>query len=192
MRGATFFVALCLALVKHFNSHSPCGARRHLRLGESRWRIISTHTPHAGRDRVFRNFPKLVVISTHTPHAGRDNATRTRDCNRSNFNSHAPCGARHRNPRSSAETINFNSHASCGARLARVYVSPNFAYFNSHAPCGARLKRTAVRNVSLVFQLTRPMRGATTARSHSRRAVAISTHTPHAGRDVQTRLPHHR
>ena len=34
--------------------------------------MISTHTPHAGRDllRLHRSF--ILTISTHTPHAGRD------------------------------------------------------------------------------------------------------------------------
>ena len=35
-------------------------------------RIISTHTPHAGRDSGAYSYRMSQQISTHTPHAGRD------------------------------------------------------------------------------------------------------------------------
>ena len=34
--------------------------------------IISTHTPHARRDRMLTDVSDLIAISTHTPHARRD------------------------------------------------------------------------------------------------------------------------
>ena len=34
--------------------------------------IISTHTPHARRDKTVAEVAKYSVISTHTPHARRD------------------------------------------------------------------------------------------------------------------------
>ena len=37
--------------------------------------MISTHTPHAGRDMVMEDAFKSELISTHTPHAGRDFTT---------------------------------------------------------------------------------------------------------------------
>ena len=77
-----------------FYSHAPCGARpmekqtpatQHIFLltrpmrGATRQGpytlsqpMISTHTPHAGRDSFSCCNFKLFVISTHTPHAGRD------------------------------------------------------------------------------------------------------------------------
>ena len=36
----------------------------------------------------------------------------------------------------------------------------------------------------ITFQLTRPMRGATEVYRKAIRDVGISTHTPHAGRDI--------
>ena len=35
-------------------------------------KIISTHTPHAGRDMHPKAYHISCMISTHTPHAGRD------------------------------------------------------------------------------------------------------------------------
>ena len=34
--------------------------------------LVSTHTPHAGRDLFSKLFTILGCVSTHTPHAGRD------------------------------------------------------------------------------------------------------------------------
>ena len=99
-----------------FNSHAPCGARlchaRHCAL-----KLISTHTPHAGRDFPGASLMVCRMISTHTPHAGRD------------------CGCR-----SACQPLHdFNSHAPCGARQAEWVAWRFRIYFNSHAPCGARL-----------------------------------------------------
>ena len=78
--------------------------------------------------------------------------------------------------------------------------------FNSHAPCGARPHLRTMPTRTTLFQLTRPMRGATTtdyrdkciltnfnshapcgARQRPQQDIfdlLISTHTPHAGRDA--------
>ena len=124
--------------------------------------IISTHTPHAGRDGIPTSGPfwglgflltrpmrgatrlafatqALYEISTHTPHAGRD------------------------------ET---GSGTSSGT-----------SYFYSHAPCGARPSSLVSPSTVITFLLTRPMRGATTGNPWCLPPYEISTHTPHAGRD---------
>ena len=79
--------------------------------------VISTHTPHAGRDlnyhQLFSQTIRFLLtrpmrgatidtvatdtrneISTHTPHAGRDVIRHIIQRNVENFYSHAPCGAR--------------------------------------------------------------------------------------------------
>ena len=43
-------------------------------------RKISTHTPHAGRDKLERFFHVVVDISTHTPLARRDMVSAIEDC----------------------------------------------------------------------------------------------------------------
>ena len=77
----------------------------------------------------------------------------------------------------------FNSHAPCGARLHNVEALFLEVNFNSHAPCGAR--RFAPVNVCSmpVFQLTRPVWGATPVIVCALLDFRISTHTPRVGRD---------
>ena len=124
-------------------------------------KLISTHTPLAGRDgwtevkvtqyqeflltRPLRGatfaveiFVGTADISTHTPLAGRDGIFTFGSLNNINFYSHAPCGARR-----------------VGATDSQLDI-----YFYSHAPCGARRKETLKMD-----------------------SIEISTHTPLAGRD---------
>ena len=125
---------------------------------------ISTHAPHAGRDRA-RTVCKTPAfcISTHAPHAGRDNVRRWRTEAVEAISTHAPhAGRDYISRRSAAPLKNFNSRAPCGARRP----SFSFLFFASK------------------FQLTRPMRGATTPAADRAFAPYISTHAPHAGRDI--------
>ena len=128
------------------------------------------------------------LISTHTPHAGRDDLGNGKRMTYDDFYSHAPCGARLAPLAPQFHPNDFYSHAPCGARPA---VSQHFrvvgiisthtphagrdwsfaacksccSYFYSHAPCGAR------RFFSLLCSV----------------CTLISTHTPHAGRDSANR-----
>ena len=101
---------------------------------------ISTHTPHAGRDLTVLSIDfSPLKISTHTPHAGRDYPELFGINPRRDFNSHAPCGARHNQEYFQDASFYFNSHAPCGARLrSNDGMRPFNVNFNSHAPCGAR------------------------------------------------------
>ena len=56
--------------------------------------------------------------------------------------------------------------------------------FYSHAPCGARQACVEVATAYVEFLLTRPMRGATKDWAVYDEGWEISTHTPHAGRDI--------
>ena len=125
---------------------------------------ISTHTPHAGRDLpVLIALAFLIRISTHTPHAGRDLALYADLINSLNFYSHAPCGARRIRMEKLQRTIEF--------LLTR--------------PMRGATTTTCLRLKSEQFLLTRPMRGATRKFRHLQQRATISTHTPHAGRDVK-------
>ena len=81
-------------------------------------------------------------ISTHAPLAGRDPSAPISLSCRTNFNPRAPCGARPR--------------ARCGSRAT--------CNFNPRAPCGARPKGAIRYGGALLFQPTRPLRGATRRR----------------------------
>ncbi len=56
-------------------------------------------------------------------------------------------------------------------------------YFNPRAPCGARPSVTASDNGKVLFQSTRPLRGATRRAERSNASSVISIHAPLAGRD---------
>ena len=56
-------------------------------------KMISTHTPHARRDRQKDYEVKFMKISTHTPHARLDSDSVVFRQMFSDFNSHASCEA---------------------------------------------------------------------------------------------------
>ena len=62
------------------------------------------------------------------------------------------------------------------------YIS-SLACFNPRAPCGARREILNAKGVTLVFQSTRPMRGATQSVLFLCLKLSVSIHAPHAGRD---------
>ena len=150
---------------------------------------ISTHAPHAGRDYdkdrdviVYHAFQLtrpmrgatpcfdsrflLQKISTHAPHAGRDIIIV------SVFD----------------DFFNFNSRAPCGARPREAYRAKQEQEFQLTRPMRGATKRQITAHRSLTFQLTRPMRGATDRDRAQSAEQRISTHAPHAGRDISGRI----
>ena len=61
-------------------------------------------------------------------------------------------------------------------------------YFNPRAPCGARRRPPGIMGCAILFQPTRPLRGATIDKREKEQAAQISTHAPLAGRDFALRL----
>ena len=87
----------------------------------------------------FLLFP-LLDISTHAPHAGRDVRNMREDYVSIDFNSRAPCGARHQMKKTPFFIKKF--------QLTRPMR-------------GATAADKGIGNIPRAFQLTRPMRGAT-------------------------------
>ena len=126
----------------------------------------------------------MIMISTHTPHAGRDCASRYKVKPQAHFNSHAPCGARLPRLLMAEKLKNFNSHAPCGARPSPLnHAVFYFPDFNSHAPCGARRAVIALNLSENDFNSHAPCGARRGGKSIITADIAISTHTPHAGRD---------
>ena len=120
----------------------------------------------------------------------------------------ASCEARHLFDTYLQNYLHFNSRAPCEARPARCRIckySPRFQLtrlmsgatgsstdkaeapenFNSRASCEARLFVKPYGFYLNRFQLTRLMRGATVRASYAGRGkIRISTHAPHARRDL--------
>ena len=124
---------------------------------------ISTHTPHAGRDSCRHVPTRPCNISTHTPHAGRDDGD-------------IMCAAldafQLTRPMRGVTSDRRSSDLPCTFQLTRPMRG---------VTCG-----TSSERMSLQFQLTRPMRGVTYYLHPLFILVVISTHTPHAGRDLST------
>ena len=127
---------------------------------------ISTHTPRAGRDFKAKKYGQgKYNISTHTPLAGRDLLMLFCGC-RPSISTHTPLA---------------------GRDILRKKFAIILCNFYSHAPCGARRVTPWVTLSILLFLLTRPLRGATSANGRCEQLNGISTHTPLAGRDRQFR-----
>ncbi len=175
---------------------------------EGGWTIVSIHAPHAGRDRGRSPCPQRPAVSIHAPHAGRDLLDTFALVGVRSFNPRAPCGARRRRTATASSKPSFNPRAPCGARRhsgrgagARdVSIHAPHAGrddkhavghavkhgFNPRAPCGARRLFERLVFDKLVFQSTRPMRGATSVITCTSPRSHVSIHAPHAGRDYIT------
>mgnify|MGYP006948897335 CR=1 FL=1 len=77
----------------------------------------------------------------------------------------------------------FNPRAPCGARHDFKSKATGEKNFNPRAPCGARRGEVKKKQRCLLFQPTRPLRGATCCLLRLPHRQAISTHAPLAGRD---------
>ena len=128
---------------------------------------------------------KYYLISTHAPLAGRDLSTYARYIAGIDISTHAPLAGRDwracRRPHARAD---FNPRAPCGARPGvdgQLYIQ---LVFQPTRPLrGATTQNTPRKSFCWRFQPTRPLRGATRRCCREVTAVVISTHAPLAGRD---------
>ena len=116
------------------------------------------------RGATFKNCTALATppISIHAPLAGRDCHIGRTAARVYNFNPRAPCGAR-QHTMSAIPTLSCISiHAPLAGRDFRwkefLQAAGNF---NPRAPCGARLHASRHNRREILFQSTRPLRGAT-------------------------------
>ena len=153
----------------------------------------------------------LRVISTHTPHARRDKPHHFLKNAISNFNSHASCEAWRRVFGFLLFSYDFNSHASCEAwpciaisfrslitisthtpharRDANdIFVSRFNFKISTHTPHARRDFGLSLANfiISANFNSHASCEAWREAFFRLRHSIHISTHTPHARRDVQT------
>ena len=94
MRGVTC-LHFALALFLRISTHTPHARRdKKMVVAFEKFGVISTHTPHARRDYlVFYRLHINDAISTHTPHARRDRILAILPPDLIDFNSHASCEA---------------------------------------------------------------------------------------------------
>ena len=123
--------------------------------------VISTHTPHARRDRNAKKTRAAEMISTHTPHARRD---------RSHRNPAQRCG------QFLLTRLMRGVTTAAADRLKKHKIS-------THTPPARRDLPPTSRPLTSQFLLTRLMRGVTAPHRALAVDIIISTHTPHARRD---------
>ena len=104
------------SLFDDFYSHAPCGARHPSGNGNSHTGKFLLTRPLRGATCNLSRKSRFSIISTHTPLAGRDVAPADFHEVLSDFYSHAPCGARPVPGAIQISSDHFYSHAPCGAR----------------------------------------------------------------------------
>ena len=156
-------MCLMIGLRTYFNSHASCEAWPLKKLMIWFSMKISTHTPHARRDRnLYRRVDTELWFQL----------TRLMR------------GVTHLLIICLSMVLHFNSHASCEAwPRSGAEARPHHENFNSHASCEAWPTLSEKRKPLSAFQLTRLMRGVTFFQFHDIITSWISTHTPHARRD---------
>ena len=127
-----------------------------------------------------------IFISTHAPHARRDEKPATGTVKLSNISTHAPHARRdqRRHPYSGTAVKFLLTRLMRGATNE---CSTGIHFFITFLL--TRLMRGATRMLwaflaGLLFLRTRLMRGATALKKLSEEGVSISTHAPHARRDL--------
>jgi len=188
-------------------SHAPRAGRDDRNDHQRHHGHVSIHAPRAGRDGARFRLPATDQVSIHAPRAGRDHLHPVQPHAQASFNPRAPRGARLRNNNIPLSVSLFQStrpargatyirlqpeqgggvsiHAPRAGRDHPPILPRGFlACFNPRAPRGARPSRTYSASAFVLFQSTRPARGATGAprRAEFRRQVSI--HAPRAGRDI--------
>ena len=147
---------------------------------------ISTHTPLAGRDRCLTYcFPQITHFNSHAPRGAR----RKFSCDRSwrkKFQLTRPSrGATFTSFFSFFCSHVISTHTPLAGRDGVLKQQYGTFEISTHTPLAGRDNRDHIDLLQhQTFQLTRPSRGATPAKSQIGRLHKISTHTPLAGRDA--------
>ena len=92
--GARRVEARAIARINNFYSHAPCGARRAASFANQYSGKFLLTRPMRGATVESAKIDGEKIISTHTPHAGRDETRVWLPTPDTDFYSHAPCGAR--------------------------------------------------------------------------------------------------
>ena len=195
-------------LAQHFNPRAPYGARLQRQIPRPKRFSISIHAPHTGRDvQCTTPGPPGQEFQSTRPIRGATAGRRLTCIRHKYFNPRAPYGARRSRPASvldpptfqstrpirgatytehiaNKQLAHFNPRAPYGARRAAAAAGGGQPYFNPRAPYGARPSSTTKVPEDCAFQSTRPIRGATNGLLQGLRAVGISIHAPHTGRDL--------
>ena len=143
---------------------------------------VSIHAPHAGRDLAERCGRRRRSVSIHAPHAGRDTRALA-EVGLRQVSIHAPHAGRDRGPHKRDASAMVSIHAPhAGRDPSTDAYRVSFLLFQSTRPTrGATAAETLGLFIPLPFQSTRPTRGATTAPSTPSRCTAFQSTRPTRG-----------
>ena len=198
------------AVMSHYpfgiSIHAPRAGRDVAFVGLGVGLIISIHAPRAGRDKLSNaryipdntfqstrpvrgattsagSSPGVSSISIHAPRAGRD-ASDLEGQHYVLISIHAPRAGRDWGLTKTASCgWNFNPRAPCGARPAARHIASPPVIFQSTRPVRGATPQTMAGMSPAIFQSTRPVRGATAVTQEIASVTKISIHAPRAGRD---------
>ena len=163
MRGATTYYGMIAEYDAKFQSTRPSRGATDRWWDEIEPTLISIHAPLAGRDRTAPFSPcRPIDFNPRAPRGARpESAARGRGTRRISI--HAPLAGRDASRARRCRPLRyFNPRAPRGARHIRLTTFCNIGNISIHAPLAGRDPRPqhSVRE-SLIFQSTRPSRGAT-------------------------------
>ena len=160
--GARRFGGNCYRQSQRFQSTRPLrGATDTSRSGSYHNRFQSTR-PLRGATGMPLGVEPSQQISIHAPLAGRDRSRWDRLCNLGDFNPRAPCGARRRIFPRSRRVKWISIHAPLAGRDCIDFAKNADHRISIHAPLAGRDGSICHDGcTSLLFQSTRPLRGAT-------------------------------
>ena len=206
-RGATRFRCTCWPFVRCLNPRAPRGARRGLDVVADVPLGVSIHAPRAGRDRPRPSRPSPPgCFNPRAPRGARRafdgpserikqfQSTRpargaTAQCllpwkMSTMFQSTRPARGATLPVRREAHTRKVSIHAPrAGRDHSSLPASVDSGCFNPRAPRGARPPKAHLGEIYVLFQSTRPARGATFLSILSEQSKPVSIHAPRAGRD---------
>ena len=148
----------------NFNPRAPCGARRIFTHALQIIRIFQPTRPLRGATFVFLHDVRCIDISTHAPLAGRDRKDVDFSAYEALFQPTRPLRGATPLTRRQYQLLSISTHAPLAGRDARNTVTDGGSYISTHAPLAGRDVAASVVIVYIVlFQPTRPLRGATAA-----------------------------
>ena len=130
-------------------------------------------------------------ISIHAPLTGRDNIEKRLQTLYTKFQSTRPLRGATKSPRLPFHSVQISIHAPLTGRDVKIVIQKNADNISIHAPLTGRDAVILLVLIGLVFQSTRPLRGATREKNEPATNRQISIHAPLTGRDRRN-IPEHR
>ena len=183
LRGATLLTLIRFASLLYFNPRAPCGARptRHPLI----FNLITFQPTRPLRGATYINLPidKGQLFQPTRPLRGATGLTGLRYGSLV-FQPTRPLRGATKHELERRLSNNISTHAPLAGRdVDDATVAGVNSDFNPRAPCGARLSMSLKGDCRIIFQPTRPLRGATSMTLPLLVLILISTHAPLAGRD---------